>query len=318
MTPWIVIVVFSAFILVPVVYLSIHILTKEHVPDYSAMHTSVLGSACEVPPRKQPRLILRIQTAENTTFGLLFDSRYHWQEKDGLATDMLTYAHDIILHVGSTNESSCIIAPLSVYQHTRAHIPSSTDLDNLAIDLLTAPTTLSEVELCPRVNSQDPQGLTVQLLQGLYPPERDDSLDHNIDTADDRDELPTCSSETTDLFCGSLRRTDGESFPPNAAQPSEPSPVQDSIVDMSDMIIVLTACNHLNVTLTSLEYIKRAFANTADQHGHYPYIGKPPTVLTVDDHSSDNTTDILRAQGYFVVRTEQARGVTYGWNLGYK
>lgn len=97
-----------------------------------------------------------------------------------------------------------------------------------------------------------------------------------------------------------------------------------STVDMSDMLIVLTACNQLNFTLTALDYMKRAFSNEDIEegqgrgHGQYLTIGKPPAVLIVDDHSSDNTTDILRALGYFVVRTNTARGVTYAWNLGYK
>ena len=180
--------------------------------------------------------------------------------------------------------------------------------------------------------------LPLELLHAMFPPVQRSS---SVDTAG----LRECSPSILIRYCESLKdRVDGESE-------SEPEPDGGSVdadananaddgdnnissnsrlngadvelsgnatVDLSDMLVVLTACNELNITLTSLDYMQRAFSNERIGSNHYVVIEKPPAVLIVDDHSSDNTTNILRAQGYFVVRTEQARGVTYGWNLGYK
>lgn len=71
----------------------------------------------------------------------------------------------------------------------------------------------------------------------------------------------------------------------------------------SDMLIVLTTCNQLNMTLLTLEYLRNSFTD-AD-------------LVIIDDHSIDGTPVYLLKRGFHVITKSTATGLTASWNLGY-
>ena len=73
---------------------------------------------------------------------------------------------------------------------------------------------------------------------------------------------------------------------------------------VNEMLIVLTTCNQLNMTVLALEYIKDTF-NDAD-------------LIIVDDYSIDGTPEYLIKKGYTVITKEHAKGLTDSWNKGYE
>jgi hypothetical protein len=74
-------------------------------------------------------------------------------------------------------------------------------------------------------------------------------------------------------------------------------------VPLREMLIVLTTCNQLKMTLLALDYIKSAMRH-AD-------------VLIVDDASTDGTVDYLVKKGYSVISKNAASGLTSSWNIGF-
>ena len=75
-------------------------------------------------------------------------------------------------------------------------------------------------------------------------------------------------------------------------------------VPQKEMLIILTTCNQLKMTIFALEYLKATHA-AAD-------------FLIVDDHSIDGTVDYLIKKGYAVITKAKARGLTDSWNKGYE
>jgi hypothetical protein len=76
------------------------------------------------------------------------------------------------------------------------------------------------------------------------------------------------------------------------------------LLPMKEMLIVLTTCNQLNMTVLALEYIKDTFSE-AD-------------LIIVDDYSIDGTPEYLIKKGYTVITKEHAKGLTDSWNKGYE
>eukprot|EP01038_Epipyxis_sp_PR26KG_P010841 gene10841-14552_t len=71
-----------------------------------------------------------------------------------------------------------------------------------------------------------------------------------------------------------------------------------------EMLIILTTCNQLKMTIFALEYLKSSHED-AD-------------FLVVDDHSVDGTVDYLVKKGYAIVTKNEPRGLTDSWNVGYE
>lgn len=72
----------------------------------------------------------------------------------------------------------------------------------------------------------------------------------------------------------------------------------------SEMLLVFTTCNQLEVTILSLQHLKN--------------IESLIDILIVDDHSTDGTVEYLRKKGYAVISKPKATGLTESWNLGYR
>jgi hypothetical protein len=70
------------------------------------------------------------------------------------------------------------------------------------------------------------------------------------------------------------------------------------------ILIVLTTCNQLNMTVLALDYLKGAFIEG--------------DLIIVDDHSIDGTPDYLIKRGYTVITKDHAKGLTDSWNRGYE
>jgi hypothetical protein len=336
--PWILV----CMVVIPIVCIIVVAATLIHPHPHHHNHFDDmdLGGGGVPIPAIVPYTVMHVPIPDNSTYSLQFSRRYAWladassggdkqRDRWSLAAaeaDTLVYSHDFIIDNGKNLR--CLMAPLSVYRHTLAVPAADAHFSSTGwpTDTDTPYTTVSGVELCPgkpqqqqrQRQSQGPSstGLTVELLEALFPPVPDQSLGRGQGS---RSELPFCSKEVTELFCDGVRLHE---VPRAADTISGISSAAGAGLDMSDMLIVLTACNHINITLTALESIERAFARGRGEapgsSDLYPRIEHPPAVLIVDDNSNDNTTDILRAMGYFVVRTTAARGVTYSWNLGYK
>ncbi len=76
------------------------------------------------------------------------------------------------------------------------------------------------------------------------------------------------------------------------------------VVTRKDLLIVLTTCNQLKMTIFALEYLRETHPE-AD-------------LLVVDDHSVDGTVDYLIKKGYSVMAKGVAKGLTDSWNKGYE
>ena len=70
-----------------------------------------------------------------------------------------------------------------------------------------------------------------------------------------------------------------------------------------DTLLVYTTCNHVNMSIHSLQSISSA-PDVFD-------------IIVIDDHSIDGTTEILTKMGYSVISKPEARGLTDSWNIGY-
>jgi hypothetical protein len=70
-----------------------------------------------------------------------------------------------------------------------------------------------------------------------------------------------------------------------------------------DTLLVYTTCNHVNMSIHSLESLSSA----SDKFD----------ILVIDDHSIDGTVDILIKKGFSVISKPTARGLTDSWNIGY-
>lgn len=70
-----------------------------------------------------------------------------------------------------------------------------------------------------------------------------------------------------------------------------------------DTLLVYTTCNHVNMSIHSLESISSA-PDLFD-------------ILVIDDHSIDGTVHILTKKGFSVISKPTARGLTDSWNIGY-
>lgn len=81
-------------------------------------------------------------------------------------------------------------------------------------------------------------------------------------------------------------------------------------VVMKDMLIVITTCNHLDITLKNIKSLERAFEDYAAV--------ERPDILIVDDRSTDGIPYLLRRMGYAVVQSLTPKGVTFSWNVGYR
>eukprot|EP01039_Chlorochromonas_danica_P004082 gene4082-4464_t len=88
----------------------------------------------------------------------------------------------------------------------------------------------------------------------------------------------------------------------------ELSPLRSHHIPLSDptkkMLIVYTTCNHLPMTILSLQYM-RLPSSIVD-------------LLIVDDHSTDGTVEYLRKKGFAVISKPRATGLTDSWNIGYR
>jgi hypothetical protein len=73
---------------------------------------------------------------------------------------------------------------------------------------------------------------------------------------------------------------------------------------LNEMLIVLTTCNQLNMTILALDYLKDSFSE-AD-------------LIIVDDYSVDGTPEYLIKKGYTVITKDHAKGLTDSWNKGYE
>ena len=76
-----------------------------------------------------------------------------------------------------------------------------------------------------------------------------------------------------------------------------------SVHSVHDTLLVYTTCNHINMTMHSLESLSSA-PDSFD-------------ILVIDDHSVDGTVPILNKKGYSVISKLIARGLTDSWNIGY-
>jgi hypothetical protein len=77
------------------------------------------------------------------------------------------------------------------------------------------------------------------------------------------------------------------------------------ITSSSEILIVLTTCNKLSMTILSLQYLH----NTA----------KIADIVIVDDHSTDGTVEYLQKKGFAVIaKPQKATGLTDSWNIGYR
>ena len=70
-----------------------------------------------------------------------------------------------------------------------------------------------------------------------------------------------------------------------------------------DTLLVYTTCNHVNMSIHSLESISSA-PDSFD-------------ILVIDDHSIDGTVHILNKKGFSVISKPQAKALTDSWNIGY-
>lgn len=70
-----------------------------------------------------------------------------------------------------------------------------------------------------------------------------------------------------------------------------------------DTLLVYTTCNHVNMSIHSLESI----SSSPDQFD----------ILVIDDHSVDGTVQILTKKGFSVISKQVAKGLTDSWNIGY-
>lgn len=68
-------------------------------------------------------------------------------------------------------------------------------------------------------------------------------------------------------------------------------------------LLVFTTCNHVNMSIHSLESISSA----PDEFD----------ILVIDDHSIDGTVHILNKKGFSVISKPIAKGLTDSWNIGY-
>jgi len=73
-------------------------------------------------------------------------------------------------------------------------------------------------------------------------------------------------------------------------------------------LVVVTTCNHLDVSLGSLASISRAVEKASLDWD----------IVVVDDHSIDGTVQTLRRLGFAVLEKKQATGLTQSWSLGYR
>jgi hypothetical protein len=71
-----------------------------------------------------------------------------------------------------------------------------------------------------------------------------------------------------------------------------------------ELLIVLTTCNQLNMTVLVLDYLKDTLLD-AD-------------LIIVDDYSVDGTPEYLIKKGYTVITKDHAKGLTDSWNKGYE
>ena len=76
-------------------------------------------------------------------------------------------------------------------------------------------------------------------------------------------------------------------------------------VDMSDMLIVVTTCNHIDITMKCIKSLESAFSKYELSHR--------PNIIIVDDRSIDGSAVLLRQMGYAVIESKIPKGVTYSW-----
>lgn len=71
-----------------------------------------------------------------------------------------------------------------------------------------------------------------------------------------------------------------------------------------EILVAVTTCNQIKMTLVTLSYLTKALDNLAD-------------IVIMDDASSDQTAIVLRQKGYFVMQSEKPQGLTFHWNKAY-
>jgi hypothetical protein len=76
----------------------------------------------------------------------------------------------------------------------------------------------------------------------------------------------------------------------------------------SDTLLIFTTCNHLPVSIRSLQSISSRHASSDDSYD----------IVIIDDHSIDGTTDYFKKKGFFVIEKEEPLGLTHSWNIGYR
>ena len=76
-------------------------------------------------------------------------------------------------------------------------------------------------------------------------------------------------------------------------------------VDMSDMLIVVTTCNHIDITMKCIKSLEGAFSRYE--------VSRRPNIVIVDDRSIDGSAVLLKQMGYAVIESKIPKGVTYSW-----
>lgn len=74
---------------------------------------------------------------------------------------------------------------------------------------------------------------------------------------------------------------------------------------MKDMLIIITTCNHIEITMKCVKSLENAFDGYEDVN--------KPDILIVDDRSIDGTPALLKKMGYAVIQSKIPKGVTYSW-----
>jgi hypothetical protein len=82
---------------------------------------------------------------------------------------------------------------------------------------------------------------------------------------------------------------------------------KESLQQNADTLIVFTTCNYVQNSINALSYI----AHSINKDRHFE-------LVIIDDHSTDETFNILTKLGFAVIENSNASGLTYSWNIGYK
>eukprot|EP01033_Poteriospumella_lacustris_P005885 gene5885-4227_t len=83
-----------------------------------------------------------------------------------------------------------------------------------------------------------------------------------------------------------------------------PAPLSIGVHSKREILIVVTTCNQLSMTIMSLQYLR----NT----------GKVADVVVIDDHSTDGTVEYVKKKGFAIISKRRPTGLTDSWNIGYR